>query len=266
MPQRRLSISTIRKAISLAASSPYTKTERSKQLKISRSTLKKYTVAFEKASLTTSQIGQLSNVDLTKHLYSDPLKRAKSDRYIYCCDNVSDSYNKLQAENICLLDIWRKYAAGNQLACKYSQFSAMYRLWCRANHVKRTPINTGYFNSIRPSDLSTIGKWRHSGNRHLWERSAAIQEISSGESLAKVSRKLERSHKGIKRWLNLYMKDRLNALVLPLKKSRSQTAQQRILEQAERLIKSIHESPSLHQINRSSWSLATLSSTYETIY
>jgi transposase len=194
------------------------------------------------------------------------MARPRSNRYIEFSNNATDIRARFETEKISLLDIWRQYAATGSLVYKHSQFSAVYRLWCKANHIKRPPKNTTYLNTVRESDIIALKNWKHSGNRHLWERSTAIRELSSGETLVRVCSKIERSSKTIKRWLKIYNKEGLAALASPQQKSQSQYTRDRISEQGERLIKLIDEPPSLHGINRTLWSLATLSAIYEKTY
>src|SRR5208337_746833 len=144
------------------------------------------------------QIEQLSNADLGRHLSGVKTVRTRSNRYIDFGSKVVDIHARLQTEKISLLDIWRQYAATGSLLYKYSQFAAVYRLWCKANHIKRLPKNTTYLNMVRRSDVITLKNWKHSRNRYLWERSTAIQEISSGEALVSVCSKIERSSKTIR--------------------------------------------------------------------
>ena len=190
MPQRSLSLNTIRRSIILAASSHFSKTELANHLKISRSTLRKYALAFRQSSLSLSEIEHLSNAKLAIHLCGVKMARPRSNRYIYSSNNATDIHARLETEKISLLDIWRQYAATGSLVYKYSQFSAVYRLRCKANHIKRPPKNTTYLNMVRESDIFTLKNWKHSGNRHLWERSTAIRELSSGETLVRVCSKI----------------------------------------------------------------------------
>jgi transposase len=262
MPQRGLSINTIRKSIILAASSSLSKTELASHLNISRSTLRKYALSFKQSLLSLPQIEQLSNAELGRRLSVVKMERTRSNKHIDFCNNVTDIHARLLTEKISLLTIWRQYAATGSVPYKYSQFSAMYRLWCEANNIKRFPKNTKYLNMVRKSDVSTLKDWKHSRNRYLWERSTAIQEISSGEALVNVCSKIERSSKTTKKWFEIYNSEGLAALASQ-KKMQSRCTQNMMLEQGERLIKLIHEPPRLHEISRTSRSLATLSTIYE---
>ena len=266
MPQRCLSPRTIRKIIINTAPTFFTKTELANHLRISRSTLRKYVLAFKRSSLSPSEIEKLSEAELTKRLSIVKQPRRLSDRNVEFNTQIADIHARLSTENSSLLDIWRQYATSGCSPYKYSNFCAMYRLWCERNDIKRLPKHTTFLNMVPESDVGTLNKWKHSRNRHLWERSTAIQEISSGGTFVKVCSKIERSRKTVRRWLEIYKREGIAALKSPQKKSQSPYTQHRLLEQGERLVKLIHEPPHLHGINRTSWSLTTLSAIYEKTY
>src|SRR5271166_6412074 len=98
MPQRGLSLNTIRRSIILAASSPFSKTELATHLKMSRSTLRKYALAFKQSLLSLSQIEQLSNADRGRHLSGVKTVRTRSNRYIDFGSKVVDIHARLQSE------------------------------------------------------------------------------------------------------------------------------------------------------------------------
>jgi transposase len=84
--------------------------------------------------------------------------------------------------------------------------------------------------------------------------------------MASICRKLERSAKTIKRWRRMFLTDGLSSLALPSKKAVNKERQALITKKKERLVKIIHEPPSLHGVNRTTWTLETLSAAYQKVY
>jgi len=104
-----------------------------------------------------------------------------------------------------------------------------------------------------------------SNNRRRWERAVALL-CHQDESLKGICRKLERSRKTIKEWGRAYLDQGLDGLNLSRTRSVNEKTRDAIATKKERLSKLIHELPSLHGINRASWSLKTLSAAYEKVY
>jgi transposase len=84
--------------------------------------------------------------------------------------------------------------------------------------------------------------------------------------MASICRKLERSPKTIKKWRRMFLTQGLASLALPSKKAVNKARQALITEKKERLVKIIHEPPPLHGVNRTTWTLETLSAAYRKVH
>ena len=84
--------------------------------------------------------------------------------------------------------------------------------------------------------------------------------------MASICQQLERSPKTIKRWRLMFLTDGLASLALPSKKAVNKERQALITKKKERLVKIIHEPPSLHGVNRTTWTLEALSVAYQKVY
>jgi transposase len=93
-----------------------------------------------------------------------------------------------------------------------------------------------------------------------------LSGLHNDGNITKISKVIERSYKTIKKWHAAYIDGGIKRL--DLNRTRVVPAQitNKIRLKKERLIKLIHESPSLHDINRTSWSLLTLAQAYNKIY
>jgi transposase len=90
-----------------------------------------------------------------------------------------------------------------------------------------------------------------------------LQEVGN---ITNISRNIERSCKTIRKWHATYIDKGIKYLELPRTRGVPKQIIDNISLKKERIIKLIHESPSLHDINRTSWSLQTLTQAYDKLY
>jgi transposase len=267
--QHLLSANKVRRLIVLWVSTLFNKSQLAERLRISRGTARKYITAFERSALMGNEIERLSNAELLVALLQRSSPRTeptRSDRYNALARQLESIHTRLTAEPISLIDVWSEYAAIASTPYKYSQFANRYSLWCKERHLKRAALNTRLSIVVNHNDLPTLGKWKLSNNRRLWERAVAILAMSNGENVASISSKIERSPQTIKKWCQIYAAGGFDQLALPRTKAQSTKSLDDLKEKKDRLIKLIHESPRLHDINRASWSLSALATVYERLY
>jgi transposase len=267
--QHLISANKVRRLIVLWASSIFSKTKLADRLRISRGTARKYIAAFERSALPGNEIERLSNAELSAALLKRSSPRTeptRSDRYNVLARQLESIHTRLAAEQVSLIEVWSEYAATASIPYKYSQFVNRYSLWCKERHFKKAVPNTRLSILVNHDDLPTLRKWKLSNNRQLWERAAAILAMSNGDNVASISRKIERSPRTIKKWCQIYTAGGFDRLALPRTKAQSTKSLYDLKAKRDRLIKLIHESPRLHDINRASWSLSTLATVYERLY
>ena len=266
--QHLISANKVRKLIVLWASTLFSKTQLADRLRISRGTAHKYIAAFEGSALTSDELERLSNAELLLALLrrSPQTEPTRSGRYNALAAQLQRIHSRMQAEPLSLIDVWSEYAAAAPTPYKYSQFANRYSLWCKERHLTKAAPSSRLSIVVSPNDLPTLRKWKFSNNRQLWERAVAILAMSNGNNLASISRKIERSPRTIKKWCLMYTAEGFDRLALPRTKAQSMKSLDGLKAKKDRLIKLIHESPRLHDINRASWSLNTLATVYERLY
>src|SRR6266478_7517615 len=266
--QHLISANKVRKLIVLWASTLFSKTQLADRLRISRGTAHKYIAAFEGSALTSDELERLSNAELLLALLrrSPQTEPTRSGRYNALAGQLERIHSRMQAEPLSLIDVWSEYAAAAPTPYKYSQFANRYSLWCKERHLTKAAPSSRLSIVVSPNDLATLRKWKFSNNRQLWERAVAILAMSNGNNLASISRKIERSPRTIKKWCLMYTAEGFDRLALPRTKAQSMKSLDGLKAKKDRLIKLIHESPRLHDINRASWSLNTLATVYERLY
>ena len=83
-----------------------------------------------------------------------------------------------------------------------------------------------------------------------------------GVSSTVIGRKIERAHRTVEKWCLLYEHEGIERLPLRRSRTLSEEFLETVKEKRERLIKIIHESPKIYDINRASWSLHALADAY----
>jgi transposase len=88
----------------------------------------------------------------------------------------------------------------------------------------------------------------------------------AGAEISSLSSKVEKSHRLVKKWLTQFKQNGIASLRDCERKPLSPERLAEINTKRDRIIEILHESPRIHGINRSSWSLTTLANTYECQY
>ncbi len=264
MARKRISTSKAAKIFELYAFSDLNKTQIAKALKISRGTVRTYTGYYDASDLSYADLilhsdNSVVEIALPK-LNSENLKGEKSSRLINCFPAF---HERLKGSDANLIKLWKEYNQTEPSGYKYAHFCSKYHQWCKANNVDRFIQNKYRIDEIRPDDLKLLNKWRLSTDRNKWEKAVVILGLYNGENISKLSKQIERSVKTTRRWANTFIDEGLENIDLRRTRKTPKEVKERIDKKSEQLMKLLHESPSLHGINRTSWSLESLSEAYE---
>lgn len=162
-----------------------------------------------------------------------------------------------------LREIWKEYKNAYSDGYEYSQFVAHYHTWRESANLPKIFSNKWKIKSIPQEDMNILKKCRRSNDRKKWKRAVVIMEAYRGCQIANLVEKLEMSNRDIKKWITLYREGGLEALFHKKERTINIEISQDKKTKKERLIKLIHETPRLYNINRSSWSLKSLAQAYE---
>jgi transposase len=163
------------------------------------------------------------------------------------------------------IDEWRAYRSQFPNGYGYSQFTNLYAQWLSANQLPK-PARTRYAVLLKLEDAIVLKKWRSSSDKRRWERAVALEGLHKSNTMTSICQKLGRSPRTIKKWRQIFLNQGLGSLQIPSKKACNEQRLAIIAKKKERLVKIIHESPSLHGVNRTTWTLETLATAYRSVY
>lgn len=265
MPSHTLSTDKLKRMAALLASRTYSsRTELAKALRVSRTTIHKYSRLFSESGYALNDISALCSQDIQAARFHARSRSPESERLtdlVRIFPNVSIHIAKRE-EN--LQACWKDYLNDYPNGYGYSQFVFRYHEWTRSNPgMQATPAPKWQIGHIPTQDRVELRKWRRSNSRTKWCKSVAILELGKGLPITSISSKLEKSVRIIKRWRTAYLDHGLNGLHAPLHRRQSEGTLEDIKKKKDQLVGLLHESPALHGINRASWSLKTLSFAFE---
>jgi transposase len=158
-------------------------------------------------------------------------------------------------------DVWRKYRQLYPNGYSYSAFKRALEPWLLENVIK-VPVNL--INTIPEQDLKQLEKWRHSNIHRNWQIAATLKAASTGSTVTQIMDKVDAVRITINRWLMLYRTKGLEGFEL-MRKPREPVLK-RMQDRKDKLVKILHESPKLHGLNRTSWSIRALTDVYNRVY
>lgn len=117
---------------------------------------------------------------------------------------------------------------------------------------------------IPDDDLKILKRWRRSPEKKKWERAVVLLDSHAGICIHLLAAKIERHCKVVKRWIKAYLKSGLSGIPPRKRPGRpTQKELERLEEKKRRIVEILHQSPSLYNVNRTSWSLRALAETYK---
>src|SRR5215472_8451994 len=264
MPARTPSAQTIRNIITLHALTRLSYRALSRLSDVSKTTVGKYLSAFERSSLSLARTRRLSDKELLG-LLSPTSVRQPSRRHGALVGLLPAIHQRLSDPTTSLLDQWKLYKWQYPHGLGYSRVAQLYGEWLSANGLSKWPRHR-WTVPIVNDDYKVLRRWRSSNDKRKWQRAVALLDLHRHRTLASICQKLERSPKTIKRWRRILLTKGLASLAIPSKKAVSKERLAMIATKKERLVKIIHEPPSLHGVNRTTWTLKTLAAAYQNVY
>ena len=159
--------------------------------------------------------------------------------------------------------IWNIYRERCPDGYPYYLFRVLFGKWCKAQNIGT--FYTWLIAVIPEADWAVINKWRKGSDKRYWQIAVTLEAAYYRRPLEGVRRKIEANIMVICRWIDTYRKVGLAGLILkpgPQNKAVAAAA----TEKSARIIKLMHESPGLHGINKTAWTMGTLAAAYRKLY
>jgi len=265
MPQKKISPRKIKGVIIQYALHGVGPTFIARSIKMGLTTVHKYINLYKNSDLVHSDILNLlaeniaASLTSQKNIYEKP-------GYAHLKELFLQYHTRLENENINMKSLWQEYSQCEPSGLKYSQFYARYHRWRKENGFPKVSFNKWQLKNITKEDEKTLREWKLSNKRDKWERAVALLDLHRGCNITTISKKIERSCRTIKKWHAIYIEKGIEYLEVRRTRVIPEQTMDNIRLKKERIIKLIHESPFLHDINRTSWSLKTLAQTYKKEY
>lgn len=230
-----------------------------RELKISRNTVKPYLKGFNNfKNQYPSKIYDFE--EYIKFIR----KKFDSDRYLNLINFFNQAYKNIIDYNSDRKSEWEVYKSIFPDGYSYTQFAFHFSNWLNDNKLTVT-TRAWRIKEISVSDYNILKRWRLSTDKKKWEKAVVILDSLKGNSIFKITKKVERSRRKVKRWLKLYEKYGLEGLKKKERKI-NENIKRNVEVKKSNLIKLLHETPKNYGINRTSWSLEILGIAYEQEY
>ena len=167
-----------------------------------------------------------------------------------------------QTQRLETSSIFKKYLSLSSDRYTWRTFKAVFVRWVR-EHVTPTPRKL--LDHISREDLIVLTKWRDSNDHRHWQIAKSLEMAQQGASRKEIIDKVETIYKTLNQWLAGYKARGMKTFETAAHIKRKDHIPI-IKERKERLLRLIHETPKLHGLNRTSWSLTALTLVYNKLY
>jgi transposase len=114
--------------------------------------------------------------------------------------------------------------------------------------------------------MPELMRWRRSSDRVKWAKAVVVIDSHRGIGPTSLSSKVEKSSRIVKRWIGDYLKGGMDVLRVKRKNRQGPVRIAGMKQRRDRIIALLHETPQIHGINRTSWSLKTLAQAFDKQY
>lgn len=230
-----------------------------RKLRLSRNTLKRYIRKYSALACG------LDNSEQNNYFGIQACEKSivRSYRYMRLMELLPFLANIGANRFVSVKEIWQQYQALCPDGYKRSTFNLHFSHYLNSSNIKRRKI--GQIDTVSQEDLRIIKNWRKSSDRRKWEKAVAILDSLRYRSTGEIAIKIERSKDKVSDWIRAYKCSGIQSLE---RKARIPNLQQvsNIKDKRDNLVRLLHESPRLYGINRTSWFLSDLSTTFKKIY
>ncbi|MBI4304397.1 MAG: IS630 family transposase [Chloroflexi bacterium] len=259
----------IKEVLRLGFECNLSKREIARSCRISRTTVTDYLRRATTAKLNWTEVGALGEVQIAERLFPviPPMEKlsviqrpAPDFEYIY---NQLRTYRKF---NLTLTQLWIEYKESHPDGYGYTQFAARFLVWRQDRGLPPSTFCNWRVPHIAQEDMAELMRWRRSSDRVKWAKAVVVIDSHRGIGTTSLSSKLEKSPRIVKRWIGDYLKGGMEALRVKRRNRQGAVRIAGMKQRRDRIISLLHETPQIHGINRTSWSLKSLAQAFEIQY
>jgi transposase len=188
--------------------------------------------------------------------------RPANPRYTEMISLLPELMDHSKTRQVQLIPLWKDYRKLRPKGYSLTQFTIYYIAWRRKTNA--CIYTHRRLREISLEDQLTLGKWKNGKNAE-WKRATVLLGSLAGRNVHEMAKQVEMSVCAVVRWIGHYQEKGLVGMIhIPAGINPAIIARTKIKQ--DNLIKLLHQSPSLHGINRTSWRLPDLSSAYAKVY
>ena len=267
MAAPRIAISKLRRLAELnAGDQPPSIRYMAKILRISRSTIRKYQVYIRDSGYSFEDFAVLCPEQMYVSLSQNTGSSALRERYLKLLTVFPQVYANLSEGRANVKQSWTKYREQHPNGYGYKHFAALFLAWRKDQGLPSKTLCKWRVPKIAQEDMAELMRWRRSSDRVKWAKAVVVIDSYKGIGTTILSSKVEKSPRIVKRWISDYLKGGIEALRVKRKNRQGPVRIAGIKQRRDRIIALLHETPQIHGINRTSWSLKTLAQAFEKQY
>jgi transposase len=158
--------------------------------------------------------------------------------------------------------VWNKYHLLFPQGYSYFPFKDCYYRWLSENPGFEIP---NLLAEIPEPDLKILLKWRIGNDHRHWQISTVLRGALQCSNITKLMEKADCERKSVTDWLKAYKTKGMKGFDLAPRVPNKNVVK-RIQDRKDNLMKLLHETPKLHGINRTSWTILALTEIYNRVY
>jgi len=162
-----------------------------------------------------------------------------------------------------VIPLWTSYRIADPKGYSLNQFTLHYMAWRK--HTNACIYIHRRVCSIDAEDMAVLERWRTGNKNNQWKRAVVLLGSFQKRNLHEMAKQVERNIRTVQNWIDHYKTKRLEGII-PKPVGINDRIRERSKKKQDNLLKLLHESPSLHGLNRTSWRLEDLASVYEKVY
>jgi len=203
---------------------------------------------------------------LEERLFPTEHRPSTAKRLALDCEYIYNELRTYRKSNLTLSQLWLEYKQQHPDGYGHTQFAAHFLAWRKDQGIATNAFCEWRVPHVAQEDMTELKRWRRSSDRIKWAKAVVVIDSHVGIGQTRLSSKVEKSPRIVKRWIGDYLKGGMDALRMKRKNRQGPVRIAGMKQRRDRIITLLHETPQIHGINRTSWSLKTLAQAFDKQY